>query len=103
MTLQLFWPPLEKAPQTNADNIIMKHYNITGDATNFTVGDPYQTNTTWDAVGYGSTQRTTRWYANLLTNNFTGGSGVIDPRVSKLLPAMMKNIVLNASGGIVQL
>jgi hypothetical protein len=91
---------LEKAPQSNADNIIMKHYNITGDATNFTVGDPYQTNTTWDAAAYGSTQRATRWYANLLTNSFTGGSKVVDPRLSKLLPAMMKNIVLNASGGI---
>ena len=92
---------LENAPQSNSDNIIMKHYNIAGDATNFTVGDPYQTNTTWDAVGYGSTQRATRWYANLLTNNFTGGSGVIDPRISKLLPATMKNIVLNAAGDII--
>ena len=91
---------LDKAPQSNADNIIMKHYNITGDATNFTVGDPYQTNTTWDAVGYGSTQRATRWYVNLLTNNYTGGSGVVDPRMSKLLPATMKNIVLNAAGDI---
>ena len=92
---------LEKAPQSNADNIIMKHYNLAGDAVNFTVGDPYQTNTTWDAVGYGATQRATRWYANLLTNNFTGGSGVVDPRMSKLLPATMKNIVLNAAGDII--
>jgi hypothetical protein len=92
---------LEMAPQSNADNIIMKHFNIAGDAVNFTVGDPYQTNTTWDAAAYGSSQRATRWYANLLTNNFTGGSGVIDPRMSKLLPAMMKNIVLDASGGII--
>jgi hypothetical protein len=92
---------LEKAPQSNADNIIMKHYNIAGDATNFTVADPYQTNTTWDAVGYGTGQRATRWYANLLTNSFAGGSGVIDPRMSKLLPAMMKNIKLDASGDII--
>jgi hypothetical protein len=92
---------LDKAPQSNADNILMKHFNISGDATLFTTGDPYQTNTTWDYVGYGATQRATRWYVNLLTNNFTGGSGVVDPRMSKLLPAMMKNIVLNASGGIV--
>ena len=92
---------LEKAPLSNADNIIMKHFNIAGDATNFTVADPYQTNTTWDAAAYGATQRATRWYANLLTNSFTGGSGVIDPRMPKLLPAMMKNIVLDASGGII--
>ena len=92
---------LQNAPQSNDDNIIMKHFNVVGDATNFTVGDPYQANTTWDAAAYGSSQRATRWYANLLTNSFTGGSGVIDPRMPKLLPAMMQNTVLNASGGIV--
>ena len=92
---------LQNAPQSNDDNIIMKHFNVLGDATNFTVADPYQANTTWDAAAYGSSQRATRWYANLLTNSFTGGSGVIDPRMPKLLPAMMKNTVLNASGGIV--
>jgi hypothetical protein len=67
----------------------------------FTTGDPYQANVTWDYAAYGSSQRSTRWYANLLTNNFTGGSGVIDPRMSKLLPAMMTNIELNSSGDIV--
>lgn len=92
---------LQNAPQSNADNIIMKHYNVEGDAVNFTVGDPYQTNSTWNSAGYGTGQRTTRWYANLLTNSFTGGSGVIDPRMPKLLPAMMKNTVLNSSGDIV--
>lgn len=91
---------LDKAPLTNADNTIMKHYNVLGDATNFTVGDPYQANTTWDAVGYGATQRFTRWYANLLKNSYTGGSGVIDPRMTKILPASMKNIQVDASGGI---
>lgn len=92
---------LESAPQSNADNTIMRHYNIAGDPTNFTVGDPYQTNTTWDAAAYGASQRATRWYANLLTNSFTGGSNVIDPRMSKLLPAMMTNIDLNSAGEII--
>jgi hypothetical protein len=91
---------LQNAPQSNADNILMKHYNIAGDATNFTVADPYQTNTTWDAAAYGTSQRATRWYANLLTNSFTGGSGIIDPRMSKLLPAMMSNVKLDAAGSI---
>lgn len=91
---------LSKAPQTNADNTSMKRYNIEGDATNFTVGDPYQTNNNWNAVAYGATQRATRWYANLLTNSYTGGSGVVDPRLSKLLPATMTNIKLNAGGDI---
>ena len=92
---------LQNAPQSNNDNILMKHYNVEGDALNFTVGDPYQTNSTWNSAAYGTGQRITRWYANLLTNNFTGGSGVIDPRMPKILPAMMTNIDLNASGDIV--
>ena len=92
---------LENAPQSNADNTIMKHYNVEGDATNFTVADPYQTNTTWDSAGYGTAQRATRWYINLLTNSYTGGSGVIDPRLPKLIPAMMTNIQLNSSGDII--
>jgi hypothetical protein len=92
---------LQNAPQSNADNTIMKHYNVEGDATNFTIGDPYQANTTWDGAAYGSSQRFTRWYANLLTNSYTGGSGVIDPRMSKLLPASMTNIQLNSSGDII--
>jgi hypothetical protein len=79
----------------------MKHYNVEGDALNFTVGDPYQTNSTWNSAAYGLSQRFTRWYANLLTNNFTGGSGVTDPRLPKLLPAMMTNVELNPAGTIV--
>ncbi len=86
---------LEKAPQSNADNTIMKHYNKEGDATNFTVGDPYQANSTWNSAAYGTGQRITRFYANLLTNSYTGGSGVIDPRRDKILPAIMTNVVVN--------
>lgn len=92
---------LASAPQSNSDNTIMKRYNVEGDATNFTVADPYQTNNTWNAVGYGTGQRATRWYANLLTNSYTGGSGVIDPRYSKMLPAMMTNVKLNEGGDII--
>lgn len=92
---------LQSAPQSNEDNIAMKHYNVEGDATNFTVGDPYQTNSIWNSAAYGTGQRATRWYADLLTNSFTGGSGVIDPRMPKLLPATMTNTVLNSSGDII--
>lgn len=92
---------LQNAPLSNSDNIIMKHYNVEGDAVNFTVGDPYQTNSTWNSAGYGTGQRMTRWYANLLTNNYTGGSGIQDPRLPKILPAMMTNTELNASGNII--
>ena len=85
---------LNSAPQSNDDNTIMKHYNVEGDEVNFTVSDPYQASVIWDCTGYGSTQRLTRWYVNLLTNKFTGGSGAEDPRLSKLVPAMMTNVKL---------
>ena len=91
---------LNSAPQSNDDNTIMKHYNVEGDEVNFTVSDPYQASVIWDCTGYGSTQRLTRWYVNLLTNKFTGGSGAEDPRLSKLVPAMMTNVKLNADGKI---
>ncbi|MEG0517808.1 MAG: SusD/RagB family nutrient-binding outer membrane lipoprotein [Bacteroidales bacterium] len=91
---------LANALQSNADNTIMKHYNVQGDAVNVTVMDPYQTNTIWDCIAYGSTQRATRWYANLLNNNYTGGSKVVDPRASKLLPAIMTNVKCDAKGKV---
>lgn len=93
---------LEKAPTSNMDNTIMKNYNVVGDETNFTVGDPYQASAIWNCSGYGATQRLTRWYVNLLTNNFTGGSKVIDPRMSKLVPAMMTNVKLDHDGKIAE-
>ena len=91
---------LNSAPQSNDDNTIMKHYNVEGDEVNFTVSDPYQASVIWDCTGYGSTQRLTRWYVNLLTNKFTGGSGAEDPVCQKLVPAMMTNVKLNADGKI---
>lgn len=91
---------LQNAPQSNDDNTCMKNYNVEGDQTNFTVGDPYQASSIWDCTGYGGTQRETRWYINLLTNKFTGGSGVTDPRLSKLVPAAMSNVTFNKDGKI---
>ncbi|MDR1526849.1 MAG: SusD/RagB family nutrient-binding outer membrane lipoprotein [Dysgonamonadaceae bacterium] len=86
---------LQNAPQSNNDNTVMKHYNVQGDETNFTVVDPYQTNAFWNCVAYGATQRTTRWYVDLFKAN-----GITDPRLEKMLPASMSNVVLNSSGGI---
>ncbi|MCI1684430.1 MAG: SusD/RagB family nutrient-binding outer membrane lipoprotein [Prevotella sp.] len=91
---------LSNGPQSNDDNTSVENYNVEGDETNFTVGDPYQTSPIWDYAAYGSSQRETKWYINLLTNQFTGGSGVIDPRMSKLVPAMMKDINLSTTGKI---
>lgn len=92
---------LQSALQSNDDNISVKCYNVDGDMTNFTVGDPYQASHVWNCVGYGTTQRLTRWYINLLTNSFTGGSGVIDPRIDALVPKAMTNVELDKAGNIV--
>ncbi len=92
---------LANAPKSIEESTIMKHYNVSGDQTNVTIGDPYQANSTWNSLAYGTTQRATRWYANLLTNSYTGGSKVIDPRHSKLLPAIMTNIVADENGNVI--
>ncbi|TWV12320.1 SusD/RagB family nutrient-binding outer membrane lipoprotein [Bacteroidaceae bacterium HV4-6-C5C] len=91
---------IEQGPQSNDENIIVNHVNKAGDQTNFTVTDPYSSSYLWDCTAYGATQRATRYYADLLTNSFIGGSRVIDPRMSKLLPAMMTNITLDSNGNI---
>lgn len=91
---------LEKAPQANADNTLMKHYNVAGDEVNFTVSDPYQASAIWNCTGYGATQRLTRWYVDLFKNKQPDGSLIIDPRMSKLVPAMMTEVELNESGKI---
>lgn len=92
---------LQNAPQSNADNTIMKHYNIAGDELNFTVADPYQTNVLWNTIGYGTTQRLTTYYHNLLTKDISGVDYTVpDPRFTKLVPAMMTKIKLDAGGNI---
>ncbi len=91
---------LNKGPQSNDDNVSVDCYNVDGDETNVTVGDPYQASHVWNCVGYGSTQRLTRWFINMLDNSFTGGSGVIDPRLSKLVPAAMTHVQLKSDGTI---
>jgi len=53
---------LSKAPQSNAENTVMKHNNSGNQDTNFTVGDPYQNSVIWDCSAWGATQRYTRWY-----------------------------------------
>lgn len=87
-------------PQSNADNTSVKCYNVEGDQTNVTIGDPYQTNPIWDCAAYGTSQRLTKWYISLLNNSFTGGSGVIDPRLTKLVPAAMTHVKLDADGNL---
>ncbi|MBP3344537.1 MAG: SusD/RagB family nutrient-binding outer membrane lipoprotein [Bacteroidales bacterium] len=87
---------LKNAPQSNAENIIMKHANVENSTTNYTVGDAYGPNVTWDSMAWGTGQRLNRWYVNLLTN--FKGTGVEDPRADKLLPSAMYKATIGEDG-----
>ena len=89
---------LAKAPQSNSESTIMKHSNAGDQDTNFTVGDPYQTSVIWDCAAWGTTQRYTKWYVDLHKN--LRGSGVVDPRMSKVFPARMSKIQVTDAGEI---
>ena len=81
---------LEKGPQSIADNSVMPCYNSGTDVTDYLMGDPVMTNGNWNVVGYGTTQRITKYYYDLLTN--MRGAGVEDPRFTKIVPAVMSDI-----------
>lgn len=89
---------LSKGPQSNADNIIGPGYN-NSTVTDYLLGDPVVTNGNWNYAGYGSNQRISQYYYNLLTN--MRNSGVIDPRMTKIVPAAMSNIQLDATGKVI--
>lgn len=88
---------LSKGPQSNADNVAQPCFNNSS-VTDYLIGDPIVTNGNWDYVGYGSGQRISQYYYNLLTN--IRGAGIIDPRMSKIVPATMTNVKLNNSGKV---
>lgn len=89
---------LTKAPQSNADNVVQPCFNNSTE-TDYLLGDPIVTNGNWDYAGYGSNQRISRFYYNLLTN--LRSAGVEDPRMSKIVPASMANIQLDNNGKVV--
>jgi hypothetical protein len=82
---------LSKGPQTNADNVVEQNFNNNAN-TDFLEGDPIAANGNYDFAGYGSNQRITEYYYNLLTN--LRGAGVVDPRMPKIVPASMANVQL---------
>ena len=88
---------LSQGPQSNSDNVIQPGYNNSS-VTDYLEGDPVVTNCNWDYAGEGSNQRVSQFYYNLLTN--LRGAGVTDPRMSKIVPASMSNVQLNASGTV---
>lgn len=71
---------LAKGAQSNADNTIMRYKN-----SNISQESGLQ------ALQFGNlcntTSRITKWYLDLLTNTFTGGSQVEDPRTDLLVPS----------------
>ena len=88
---------LSQGPQSNADNTVGPGFN-NSDVTDYLYGDPVVTNGNFDYAAYGNSIRIGGYYYNLLTN--LRGSGVIDPRMSKIVPASMANVKLNASGQV---
>ena len=71
---------LAKGPQVNGDNTCMQYID---EGIN-------QPRTDWEALQYtnlGTTGRVTKFYMDLLTNTFPGGTGVEDPRLDSLVPS----------------
>ncbi|HVY75972.1 MAG TPA: SusD/RagB family nutrient-binding outer membrane lipoprotein [Puia sp.] len=88
---------LSKGPQSNADNTIGPGYNNSAQ-TDYLIGDPVVTNGNWDYAAEGSSTRISQFHYNLLTN--MRGSGVTDPRMSKIVPAAMSSVKLDANGQV---
>jgi hypothetical protein len=87
---------LSKGPQSNADNTVEQNFN-NSNTTDYLEGDPISANGNYDFAGYGTNQRITEYYYNLLTN--LRGAGVVDPRMPKIVPASMANVQLNPNTG----
>ncbi|MBS1920775.1 MAG: SusD/RagB family nutrient-binding outer membrane lipoprotein [Bacteroidetes bacterium] len=88
---------LSQGPQSIADNTVVPGYN-NSTTTDYLLGDPVVTNGIFNYAAYGSNQRISQYYYNLLTN--MRGSGVIDPRMSKIVPASMTDVRFDGSGRV---
>jgi len=80
----------DKALASNDDNVIEKCYNVVGEVEDWCYGDPIQTNGNWDYAAYGSNQRYTKFFTDMLTNS--RGKGIEDPRADKIIPWCMTNM-----------
>ena len=88
---------LSKGPQSNADNTIGPGFN-NSTVTDYLLADPVVTNGNFDYAAYGNNTRISQYYYNLLTN--MRGSGVTDPRMSKIVPAQMSGVQLDGNGKV---
>lgn len=86
---------LSKGPQSNADNVVLTGLN-NSTVLDYLLGDPVVTNGNFDYAAYGSNQRISKYYYDLLTN--LRGAGVTDPRMTKIVPATMTGVQLDANG-----
>ncbi|AEW00194.1 hypothetical protein A4D02_28330 [Niastella koreensis] len=86
---------LSKGPQSIADNVVLTGLN-NSTVTDYLLGDPVVTNGNFDYAAYGSANRITKYYYDLLTN--MRGAGVVDPRMTKIVPATMAGVQLDANG-----
>lgn len=88
---------LSKGPQSISDDIVTPGFN-NSTVVDYLLGDPVVTNGIFNYAGYGSNQRISKYHYDLLTN--MRGSGVIDPRMTKIVPAAMSNVKLDGSGRV---
>lgn len=88
---------LSKGPQSISDNLVGPGFN-NSTVTDYLLGDPVVTNGNFDYAAYGSTNRISQYHYNMLTN--MRGSGVVDPRMSKIVPASMTGVKLDANGKV---
>jgi hypothetical protein len=72
---------LDKAQQSVTDNTTMRYINSDMSANAGIVVALQFTNVS------GTGQRLSKWYTDLLTNEFTGGSGIQDPRATRIIPS----------------
>ena len=89
---------LQNAPQSNDENTDVTCYNSGNDVTDFLLSDPFQTNFNWNVAAYNSNQRMAEYYRSMLFN--MRGAGVTDPRMTKIVPAIMCNVKLDANGKV---
>lgn len=81
---------LAKAAQSNGDNTVMRYQNSAVSQEGILQALQFSNLA-------GTTSRITKWYLDLLTNSFTGGSRVTDPRTDLLVPNGQS---LNNQGGV---
>lgn len=88
---------LARGPQSIADNVVEQGLN-NSTATDYLIGDPIVTNGNFNYAGYGNNQRISQFHYNLLTN--MRSSAVTDPRMTKIVPASMTNVKLDANNKV---